>query len=298
MRAVFEVNLTNINDITIYARSNNSGSVQVYEKDSDVLLADFGMFGIERERKQILLTQLLDNYSQSTFDLKVSGGAVEFDQILDPTISACGTISSAGVYTLTQDISGTGTCITISASDVVLDGQGKRVTYGSAGTGVGVTATSVNNITIKHVHINKSTANVTTSSNYGIRFTTITNSTIWNVTIQTNGTLDNMGIVLISSSKFNNITANRVIAQGQTSTNKGIYLASSSNNNITSNTIITGGTSNNDGIRIYLSSFNNTYTSNIINNSNGVAILIDDVDGSITSKNYKNTFINTSIINF
>src|SRR3989338_5488280 len=73
VRAVFEVNLTNKKDITLYARSPNGGSVQVYEKDSEVLLADFGAFGIERERKPIFLTNLSESYDNETEILTENG---------------------------------------------------------------------------------------------------------------------------------------------------------------------------------------------------------------------------------
>ncbi len=82
LRAKFEMPLTNDNDITIYAKSNESGRVEVYEKNSDVKIADFGVIS-EDKKYQIFLTGL--NGSQKTFDLKVVGGDVKFDQIIDPT---------------------------------------------------------------------------------------------------------------------------------------------------------------------------------------------------------------------
>ena len=81
VRVTFESNLTSENDITIYARSNSSANVQVYEKDSDILLADFGAIKDDGMYK-IFLTNL--KASQDTFDLKVSGGSIDFDYIVDP----------------------------------------------------------------------------------------------------------------------------------------------------------------------------------------------------------------------
>ncbi|MEK6825613.1 MAG: helicase HerA-like domain-containing protein [Nanoarchaeota archaeon] len=82
VRVTFERNLTNVNDITIYARSNLSGSVQVYEHGSNTSIADFGTIS-EDKKYRILLTSLTSE-SQDVFDLKVSGNDVEFDYIVDP----------------------------------------------------------------------------------------------------------------------------------------------------------------------------------------------------------------------
>ncbi|HLC78405.1 MAG TPA: hypothetical protein VJH92_04730 [Candidatus Nanoarchaeia archaeon] len=82
VRVWFERNLTSTNDITIYAKSNDSASVEVYEKDSNVKIADFGVISGD-EKYQIILNDL--NGSQDIFDLRVVGGSVEFDLIIDPT---------------------------------------------------------------------------------------------------------------------------------------------------------------------------------------------------------------------
>ncbi|MGV8171366.1 MAG: hypothetical protein ACP5OA_01600, partial [Candidatus Woesearchaeota archaeon] len=83
VRVTFEKNLTSENDITIYARSNSSGRVFVYEKESDILLADFGEI-IEDKKYQVFLTNLTQ--SRDVFDLRVLNGTVEFDYIVDPII--------------------------------------------------------------------------------------------------------------------------------------------------------------------------------------------------------------------
>ncbi|MBR9705066.1 hypothetical protein GOV12_06655 [Candidatus Pacearchaeota archaeon] len=81
IRVIFQKNLTNKNDITIYAKSNESGRVEVYEKDSDVKLADFGVIN-EDKKYRILLTELIG--SQDVFDLKIIDGNIFFDLIIDP----------------------------------------------------------------------------------------------------------------------------------------------------------------------------------------------------------------------
>ena len=83
VRATFEKNLTSSNDITIFPRIiNGNPTVEVYEKDSNILIAEFENM-IPNDYNKILLTNLQG--SQNTFDLKVIGGSVEFDYIVDPS---------------------------------------------------------------------------------------------------------------------------------------------------------------------------------------------------------------------
>ena len=83
VRIVFEKNLTSDKDITIYPRIvNGNPKVEVYEIDGTELIAEFVSINSE-ELNKIYLTSL--NGEQDTFDLKVVGGSLEFDYIVDPT---------------------------------------------------------------------------------------------------------------------------------------------------------------------------------------------------------------------
>ncbi|DAC71923.1 MAG TPA: hypothetical protein DSN98_07835, partial [Thermoplasmata archaeon] len=82
VRVTFEKALDDENDITIFARSNGISCIEVYAKDSDTLITSFENI-TGAQRYQILLTNLSD--SQTTFDLRTSGDAVEYDYIVDPT---------------------------------------------------------------------------------------------------------------------------------------------------------------------------------------------------------------------
>ncbi|MBT7281884.1 hypothetical protein HN832_00555, partial [archaeon] len=86
LRVSFEQNLTLINDITIYARSSENASVEVYEKDGTELIAGFGIIS-EDKKYQIYLTNLTGE-PQDTFDLKIVEGNVDFDFVIDPFESA------------------------------------------------------------------------------------------------------------------------------------------------------------------------------------------------------------------
>jgi len=81
LRITFRKNLTNERDITIYARSNNTGSIEVYENNGTEVIASFENIN-EDKKYQIFLTNL--SGSQDVFDLKILNNPIEFDYIVDP----------------------------------------------------------------------------------------------------------------------------------------------------------------------------------------------------------------------
>ncbi len=81
LRITFEKNLTSEKDITIYAKSNSSASIEVYEKDGIEKIAEFENINNENWYK-IYLTNLTQE--QDIFDLKIINNAIEFDYVVDP----------------------------------------------------------------------------------------------------------------------------------------------------------------------------------------------------------------------
>jgi hypothetical protein len=82
VRLVFEQELTLSRDITIYPRVvSGEPTIQVYEAEGDSPIAEFAPVNSYHYNK-VYLTNL--DGSQDTFDLRVSGGSVEFDHIIDP----------------------------------------------------------------------------------------------------------------------------------------------------------------------------------------------------------------------
>lgn len=81
VRAIFEKQLDNKKDITIYAKSDNNARIVVYEKDKDNIIADFGIISDYKEYKIYLsnITNISD-----TFDLRIINGNVHIDYIVDP----------------------------------------------------------------------------------------------------------------------------------------------------------------------------------------------------------------------
>ena len=86
VRVVFEKLLNSQNDITIFAKSESpNASIEVYEKDGTEKIAEFGQITKEGYYK-IFLTNLIS--PQDTFDLRIIGGTIIFDLIIDPLLSS------------------------------------------------------------------------------------------------------------------------------------------------------------------------------------------------------------------
>ena len=85
VRVTFAKNLTNKNDISLVPR-NVSGTpiIEVYEIDRSNKLAEFNPL-IDNQLNKIYLTNLLG--SQDRFDLKVVGGTIQIDYIVDPSLA-------------------------------------------------------------------------------------------------------------------------------------------------------------------------------------------------------------------
>ena len=172
-------------------------------------------------------------------------------------ISSCQNLNSANtVYTLTQNVSSSGTCFNVIMNNVTLDCQGYIISGNGAGYGINSSGYSV--ITIKSCIVQNFTS--------GIYFSSSTNNTVYNNTIfNMNG---------IKGTDSGDSTPG-----GSGGVGSGIYLSSTNSSNISSNIIssITGGKGGNGGGQfmgyvagsggisagIYLtSSNNNTLSSN------------------------------------
>ena len=229
---------------------------------------------------------------------------------------ACGNIATCGaldvtncVYTLTQDVSSTDTCFTVTANNVTLDCKGYLVTYSTSGTllsyGVNIigansttvknckivegSSTGINNLAIYLMESNDTIVSNNTISTYGsnaegIRLTSGSKSMIINNNITTSGS-DGSGISLSLGSNSSIITNNTINTKGSNAF--GIYLvSSSSNNNITNNTINTYGGSA-YGIILSSSSNSNILIRNTIstNRSNAFGIYTESSKLGILSDN-------------
>jgi len=112
VRVIFEQNLTNDRDITMFPKIiSGVPKIEIYEVDSTKVIAEFLEIYSNRYNK-VYLTGL--NKAQDTFDLKIIGGSIIFDHIIDPMV-----LSTTTVNLWTED-TGPTTCdptTTLEASD-------------------------------------------------------------------------------------------------------------------------------------------------------------------------------------
>src|SRR3989344_6057531 len=182
--------------------------------------------------------------------------------------TACGTLSSADTYVLTQDVAAAGTCFTISAAGITLDCNCHLINYSQSSSstyGVLVNGDSADSFIIKNCRIMK--GSTSTTSTEGIRVGGGDAGLIQNNTVITDGgtTEDlNFGIVLGPGSNDNLVYNNTVITQGD-DFNIGIYLSIAARNNITNNIVNTGNTDDdNYGIYVFVSDSNGVFNNTVI----------------------------------
>ena len=229
-------------------------------------------------------------------------------------ITDCGILSSVNtVYTLENDISAFGDCITIAANNITLDGAGFTITGDTGEDGIVINA---NNTYIKNINLesfddgiysiglfgifanitsignlkglffdsasgSNTLTNVTSESNFanGIEFFGSSNNTLTN----TNASLNSFGYGIyfeLSSANniLNNITAN--------SNAYGIVMETSSNNSLTNIT-----TDENLNYGIYLSVSSNNNLTSITANKNAVYGIFLDFS---SNNNINSTITNTN----
>lgn len=200
------------------------------------------------------------------------------------TITGCTVIDESGHYQLGSDISADGTCIEITASDVVLDGQGHTVSdidSNTAGNGIVVNSTSgrLSNVTIRDVTLTNwawddfgnnarsiylqgvDDATITsvniTGGDYGIRWRNVTDSGIEDTRIAQ--TSDN-AVYIDRNSENNTLAGNNITQAGD----RGLLMQSSTNNTVHANQIAG---SSNENVRLAGGANRNTFTDNVIHNS-------------------------------
>ncbi len=113
VRVTFEKNLTNENDITLWP-GNFSGNprIEVYEKDGNVKIAEFISLN-ENNYNKVYLNGLGEGVNQDTFDLKVIGGSLELDYVVDPQTSG---FSDGGSVIINQNVGAPSTVATLATT--------------------------------------------------------------------------------------------------------------------------------------------------------------------------------------
>ncbi|MBI4009863.1 MAG: right-handed parallel beta-helix repeat-containing protein, partial [Candidatus Aenigmarchaeota archaeon] len=205
----------------------------------------------------------------------------------------CGVITSN--TTLDQNVIAPGTCFTIGASNIFLDGNGFTITGNT--TGAGISSTGFSNITIRNF------AGILNFTR-GIDFLNVENSSIFNNTIVAANVTFGEGIRLENSNN-NNISTNTINTSG--TQGDGISISTSLRNNITLNRItpqgggqgIFFGEGNSNGTIIKQNTFNITGTGRAIyirSSHNFVeSNTIIDAEILLEFGAHNNTFLNNNI---
>lgn len=159
----------------------------------------------------------------------------------------CRTLSAAGYYSLSEDLSSAGSCFTIAANNVWLDCKGHAVEGTGSGTAVDMVASGVNNASVRNcrllgyeaaVNFSRSNnailqGNTLSASQYGVYGVNDNNLKVFNNTFLSASTA-----VFLSSSNNANITANNVSSAAYC----GLQLVSSTSFRIASNNVSNSGT--------------------------------------------------------
>jgi parallel beta-helix repeat protein len=192
-------------------------------------------------------------------------------------LTSCGTLNIAGqTYKLQDNIDNyAGTCFTISADNITLDGNGYYIDGDDLGADHGIYASVRRNITIKNF------ANISdfgALEGQGIYLASTNNSFLYNNTLNSNLN----GIRLSFGSNNNTLYDNNV----NSNTDYGLYLSSSSNNNqLLDNTA----NSNTQGIYIASSSNNNQLLDNTANSNNNYGIIFSSSSNNTLTNNTANS---------
>ena len=119
-------------------------------------------------------------------------------------VSSCGALSDTGaVYTLTQNVSSTGTCFTVAAQNVTLNCQGHSINYSTTTVGYGLVNNGYHFVTLENCEFNL--GNFGLANSYGVYVyggalnNTIDNIKVTTTSISTAENKNNYGIY------FNNV---------------------------------------------------------------------------------------------
>jgi parallel beta-helix repeat protein len=185
--------------------------------------------------------------------------------------------------TMNCDLNGSGTCLTIGANDVVIDGNGSIINYSATESGNGIkNLGGYDNVTVKNCVIKQTSSSP--GSSHGIYYLTVDNGTIFNNTIFTYGGSSH---AIYLQGNNNNITTNIVNTTGLYA--YGFYLYSSNSNTLYDNNITTY-----DGFGLRLDSGSDSNTITYINIKTGYfdaypIYFWDSTDNNVYDSIFNNT---------
>ena len=222
---------------------------------------------------------------------------------------ACGNINQCGdldvancVYTLTQNVSSTGTCFIVRANNIILDCKGYGISFSTSLPGSGIYTNAYNFTTVKNCRIKDSIASsgqgieisggldsyiinntfiISSDNPRGMSIISTSNSTIINNNITTFGSSAYGVFITSGASGSNNINilSNNIITNGTTARGLSLFINSSA---LTNNSIVT------NAYGIVIGGSHNRISGGLINSSKAGAILFD-------SLNYDNNLANVML---
>lgn len=248
-------------DNAILELTNSSGS------------ANYSMTNGSMSAWSVNMTGLADGtYSYALWAQQLAGGEwsmgetrhVLVDTMQPYGMAACQDLTvENGSYVLTQDVSSDGTCFTIKANNITLDGQGNTITYAKSSSGYAVDAEfGYDYAAIKNFRIMQD--NTETGYTPAIYLSGVDNGTISNNVIVTSAEL--VSGIYLHSANSNTLSNNTITTSGVQSFGIDVY---SSGSNVISNNEINMSGSDSHGIEIEFYS-----NQNVVSN-NSVAVLGD-----------------------
>ncbi len=291
----FTKELDKTKDIKFYTKNNllPNATLELYDPDTNNLITTLPITAKEKYHK-LFLQDLTKN--QSTFNVKLNSlnpdDFIEIDHIIDPSISACGTLTdNTEPNILTQDVTDTDTCFELSAHHIILDCQGYNITYGttSATQQYGVNTLGWDNFTAINCEIHNggtgqqnhgiqidtgsigsrvinSTITVTGSSSRAINILGSNDSQIINSSLYNTGSF---GVSVYLTSSLNNTIFNSSL-YSRSASGQAIYLSASDNNFLLNSTLVTTSTVN--PIQLLNSDYNTIDRVNVSSGGYGLTI--------------------------
>ncbi|MBU1111577.1 MAG: PGF-pre-PGF domain-containing protein, partial [Nanoarchaeota archaeon] len=258
------------NNLSDYLNINNNSAggyidFNLTYSDSDISGMSEDTVRIYRYNDSLGSWQVLSSSDIDISNNIVSSGNISSFSLFAPfgnQIQGCGVITEN--TNLNQNITSNGTCFTINASNLILDGAGYTITGNTSDYGIYV-PNYVTNITIR----NFGGINNFTNAIYAW---SVINSLITNNTIVAANVGDDYGMYLRSFNS-SNVSSNTISTTGNVGT--GIYLYEAFSNNVFLNNITTTGTVG-YGIYTYSSSGNDLFSNTIRTfQSDAVGIRLD-----------------------
>jgi parallel beta-helix repeat protein len=278
-----------IDDVLLFNRNLGAGEVLDLYNLGSVQFSDWSTYG---DAQPVIsgtpLTSPSNKFMQfkANFNTNSDSPRITYHSITN-TLSECGDLTAPNtIYTLASNVTSTGTCFTISANNITLDGAGYTINYSANGTlGYGVYNPGYNFTTVKNARIVEGSA--IGNFKHNINFASVNNGTIYNNSLTL--AYGYSKSISLSSSNGNSIN-NNIFLSAPSYGNQRMYwgkiMLDLSKNNQINNNVFVGGSAFDLAISLS-SSNNNQLNNNSFNTSSsyGSGIYVITSNNSVISNN-------------